>query len=156
VPEGILTKRGPLSPVEEAAYMRHTNAGADILRDDGHPRLQMAREMASYHHARWDGEGHPKKVTARHIPFAARICAVADGYDERMCGSRSGKAMTMDEALQSLGAAAGSELDPELVAHLDRAVRRETAAYGIDPAAASGLEDFQELIALLEDDKGFV
>jgi len=156
VPEGILAKRAPLSPVEEAAYLRHTNAGADILRDDRHPRLQMAREMASYHHARWDGEGHPKRVAARQIPLAARICAVADAYDERVCGSRSGKAMTMGEALQGLGAAAASELDPELVALFDRAVRRETAAYGIDPAAASGLEDFQELIALLEDDKGFV
>src|SRR4029079_13075085 len=94
VPEGILAKRAPLSPVEEAAYLRHTNAGADILRDDRHPRLQMAREMASYHHARWDGEGHPKRVAARQIPLAARICAVADAYDERVCGSRSGKAIT--------------------------------------------------------------
>jgi putative two-component system response regulator len=156
VPEGILAKRGALNPVEQAAYLRHTDAGADILRDDRHPRVQMAREMARYHHARWDGTGYPDKVGGRHIPLAARICAVADAYDERVCGLRSPKAANMSEALAGLARAAGGELDADLVAHLECAVRKETANYGIDPAAPSGLEDFHELITLLQEDRGFV
>jgi len=51
---------------------------AEILRDDRHPRIFVAREIARYHHARWDGEGYPEAVAGKRIPFAARVCAVAE------------------------------------------------------------------------------
>jgi putative two-component system response regulator len=156
VPEEILGKRTPRSPAEDAAYWRHTSAGADMLRDDQHPRVQLAREVAGYHHAHWDGSGHPSKIAGRHIPLAARMCAVVDAYDERVCGLGARKAMGMGDALKSLSRAAGTDLDPDLVRHFDSVVRKETSSYGIDPNASPGLDDFQELIVLLQEDRGFL
>lgn len=156
VPEEILTKRTPLSPAEQGAYWRHTSAGADMLRDDQHPRVLLAHEVARYHHAHWDGSGHPSRIAGRHIPLAARMCAVVDAYDERVCGLGGRKAMRMGDALKSLSRAAGAELDPDLVSRFDSVVRKETSSYGIDPNASSGLDDFQELIVLLQEDRGFL
>ncbi len=156
VPEAILAKRGPLNAGEHAAYLRHTDAGADILRDDQHPRVLLAREIATYHHARWDGDGHPSKVSGRRIPLAARMCAVADAYDELVCGLGAHEPMGMGEALKSLSRAAGTGLDPELVRRFDSVVRTEASSYGIDPNAGCGLSDFQELIVLLQEDRGFL
>ncbi|MGE5616877.1 MAG: HD domain-containing phosphohydrolase, partial [Bacillota bacterium] len=53
VPEAILRKRGALNEAERAIIRRHTEAGAEILRDDRHARVFMAREIVTYHHARW-------------------------------------------------------------------------------------------------------
>jgi putative two-component system response regulator len=156
VPEEILTKRTPLSLAEQAAYWRHTSAGADMLRDDQHPRVLLAQEVATYHHAHWDGSGHPSRIAGRHIPLAARMCAVVDAYDERVCGLGARKAMGMGDALKSLSHAAGTDLDPDLVRRFDSVVRAETSSYGIDPEASPGLEDFQELVALLQEDRGFL
>lgn len=156
VPEEILTKRTPLSPAEQAAYWRHASAGADMLRDDQHPRVLLAREVATYHHAHWDGSGHPSRIAGRHIPVAARMCAVVDAYDERVCGLGARKAMRMGDALKSLSRVAGTELDPDLVRRFDSVVRKETSDFGIDPNASSGMDDFQELVVLLQEDRGFL
>jgi response regulator RpfG family c-di-GMP phosphodiesterase len=156
VPEEILSRRGPLNPAEQAAYVRHTAAGADMLRDDQNPRMLLARDVATYHHAHWDGSGHPPRVAGRQIPVAARMCAVVDSYDELVCGLGPRKAMRMNDALKSLARAAGTRLDPELVRRFESVVQEETSSYGIDPGASSGLNDFQELIVLLQEDRGFL
>ena len=62
----------------------HCDAGWQILCDDSHPRLVMARETAKYHHAWWNGSGYPAGVARQSIPIHARICAVADAYDTLM------------------------------------------------------------------------
>jgi putative two-component system response regulator len=156
VPEGILAKRTPLNEVERVAYLRHTTAGSDILREDEHPRVQLAREITTYHHAHWDGEGHPARVAGRQIPFAARACAVADSYDELVCGIGAREAMPMGDALKHLSRMAGTRLDPDLVRRFDSLVREETHQYGIDPDRGAGLGDFQELIQLLQEDRGYL
>lgn len=46
-----------------------------------HPILQMAREIALYHHERWHGGGYPFGLRGRKIPLAARIMNIADQYD---------------------------------------------------------------------------
>ena len=156
VPEAILARRNAVRDCEIDAYYRHTVAGADILRDDDHPRFLVARDVATYHHAWWDGMGYPNRVGGEFIPLAARMCAVADTYDELVCGFRAAKGMSMSKALQALRKRAGTQLDPELVDRFATVVTEETESRGIDPTLGPSLEGFQELIDTLQQDRGYV
>jgi putative two-component system response regulator len=156
VPEGLLSKRGPFNDAERALVCRHADAGAEILRDDRHPRIFVAREIARYHHAHWNGSGHPERVGGKFIPIAARVCAVADAYDAMVCGLGARPVRSMDEALAELRREAGGQFDPELVGCFDTMIRAETAELGMDLASGSGMEDFQALVNALQEDRGFV
>ncbi len=155
VPEGILSKKGALNDAERLVVRRHVDAGAEILGDDRHPRMLMAREIARYHHAHWDGEGYPERVGGKLIPLPARICAVADAYDAMVCGLGARPARSMDEALAELQRVAGSQFDPELVATFENLVRSESEDLGMDLTAPNGMESFQELVGALQEDRGF-
>lgn len=156
VPEVILRKREPLTEGERAVIRRHAEAGAEILGDDGHPRVLMAREMARYHHARWDGNGYPERIGGRQIPEPARMCAIADAYDAMVVGLAGRAPRTMEEALDELGREAGRQFDPALVTRFDRMVRNQSQDLGMDLGAADGSGDFDELINALQEDGGFV
>lgn len=156
VPEGILAKKGDLNDAERALVERHTEAGAEILRDDRHPRILLAREIARYHHARWDGSGYPARVGGTFIPLAARMCAVADAYDSMVCGLDGQRPISMGEALGELRRGAGGQFDPQLVERFESMIRDETADLGLDPSTAAGLESFQELVTSLQEDRGFL
>ncbi|HXS53816.1 MAG TPA: HD domain-containing phosphohydrolase [Usitatibacter sp.] len=155
VPEEILAK-STWSEAEHALVRRHTDAGAEILGDDRHPRIFLAREIARYHHAHWDGSGHPERVGGEFIPMAARICAIADAYDEMVSGLAGQPPKTMDEALTALRLEAGRRFDPRLAARFDDMVRAESEDLGVDLESTSGMEAFQELVNALQEDRGFV
>jgi putative two-component system response regulator len=127
-----------------------------MLADDRHPRIFLAREIARYHHARWDGEGYPERVAGNRIPLAARLCAVADAYDAMVCGLGWREPRTMDDALADLRAQAGRQLDPRLVERFDDLIRTETEDLGMDLATENGMEGFHALVDALQEDRGFV
>ena len=156
VPEGVLKKQGPLNAAERAIVLRHVDAGSEILADDRHPRVFLAREIVRYHHARWDGDGYPERVAGKRIPLGARACAVADAYDAMVCGLGAGKSRSMNDALGELRSHAGTQFDPDLVACFDQMIRTETEDLGMDLATNSGMEGFQSLVSALQEDRGFV
>ena len=75
----LLRKPGRLTPTEMAAMRQHTIYGANII--GTHPRLDLAYNMALYHHEHWDGTGYPYGLAGEAIPMEARIVALADTYD---------------------------------------------------------------------------
>ena len=156
VPEELLARRTPFSEGELAALRRHVDAGAEILCDDRHPRVFLAREIAHYHHARWDSAGYPERVGGKFIPLPARICAVADAYDAMVSGIGGRERRTMDGALAELRRHAGTQFDPELVAVFDRLIRTESHDLGMDLASDAGMDGLQELLNSLQEDRGFV
>jgi putative two-component system response regulator len=156
VPEGILRKPGPLNEMERGIVRRHADAGAEMLRDDRHPRVFMAREISAYHHCRWDGDGYPEGVAGRRIPLAARICAVADAYDAMVCGLGARAPRSMEGALHELQREAGGQFDPGVVACFDEVIHAETQDLGLDLATSPGAECFQALVNSLGQDRGFV
>ena len=156
VPEAILMQPRALNRVERDLMEKHTAAGAEILAGDEHPRMLIAHDIVKYHHARWDGEGYPPNVAGNSIPLAARICAVADVYDALVTDRPYRKAWAMDRALAELQRVAGTQLDPDLVRHFETVIRRETENEGIDPSLAGGLDNFQQLISALTEDRGFL
>ena len=156
VPQGILLKKGPLNEAEQVIVRKHVDAGDELLRTNRHPRMLLARDIARYHHAHWDGSGYPERVGGAFIPLGARICAIADAYDMMVCGYGSTPPRSMNEALAELQRCAGTEFDPGLVSCFHALIRREAEDRGMDLAVDSGLEGFQDLVASLKENRGFV
>ena len=64
----------------------HAEIGAKTLIDiyEGAERndfINMAIDIAWYHHENWDGTGYPKGLKGEEIPLAARIVRVVDVFD---------------------------------------------------------------------------
>ncbi len=86
IPDDILLKPGPLTPVEYEIIKTHTTIGYTALkeasRDLGENSfLNMAMEVTLYHHERYDGGGYPTGRKGVEIPLAARIVTISDIYD---------------------------------------------------------------------------
>jgi HD-GYP domain-containing protein (c-di-GMP phosphodiesterase class II) len=113
VPDAVLKKAGPLSPEEWTLMQEHTTLGDQLLSENGD--FHMAREVARWHHERWDGSGYPDGLAGEEIPLSARIVAVADVFDA-LTSERPYKAAWSDEeAMRELQLIAGTHLDPSLV-----------------------------------------
>jgi putative nucleotidyltransferase with HDIG domain len=84
---------------------------------------KFSPEIASvvrHHHERWDGQGKPDGAAGEQIPLAARILAVAEGY-EAMTAGRGRERLTVAAALEQLKAGSGSEFDPAVLDALTKA-----------------------------------
>jgi len=76
-----LEKSGPLSAQERSKVEEHSELGADAMKAATGPIANMARDIARWHHERYDGHGYPDRMQGNDIPLAARIVAIADVYD---------------------------------------------------------------------------
>jgi response regulator RpfG family c-di-GMP phosphodiesterase len=86
IPDGILLKPGKLSPEEFEVIKKHSILGGDVLSDieaqiGAQTFLTLAKEIAYYHHEKWNGKGYPKGFKGEEIPLSARIVSIADVYD---------------------------------------------------------------------------
>lgn len=81
IPDVIQQKPGKLNPIEWQVMKTHTTIGAEILEGSSSPYLQMAVDVAKYHHERWDGKGYPHGLKGEEIPLTARIMNICDQYD---------------------------------------------------------------------------
>src|SRR5437867_10427547 len=76
VPDRVLLKPGKLTDEEFDLIKTHTAVGARILRGSRFRVLQLAEEVACYHHEKWNGGGY-LGLQGESIPKAARTVAVA-------------------------------------------------------------------------------
>lgn len=116
-PDDILNKTGPLSDWEWAIMKEHTKNGAYILSTYPNP---MAREIALYHHERWDGAGYPYNLEGTMIPLAARIVTIADVYDALRMKRSYKNAYDHAAAASMVREWSGTHFDPALIAVFDR------------------------------------
>jgi HD-GYP domain-containing protein (c-di-GMP phosphodiesterase class II) len=71
--------------------------------------------MIRYHHERWDGMGYPAGLKASEIPFGARVIAVADAFDAMTSDRTYRKALSTEQAVQTLLDGRGTQWDPKIV-----------------------------------------
>ena len=131
VASAILNKDGRPTDAEWEELHRHPAEGARLVA----PLLPWLGEWGSavlQHHERMDGRGYPYGLPGEGMSLAARIVAVADAY-EVMTAPRSYKRpMSVVAARRELVAAAGSQLDPEVVrAFLNVSVGRLWRVIGV-------------------------
>lgn len=86
IPDNILLKPGSLTDTEFKIMKQHSIVGANafemtIRNVTSAGFLEMAADIAHYHHERYDGAGYPEGLKGNQIPLAARIVALADVYD---------------------------------------------------------------------------
>ncbi|MCC8190051.1 MAG: response regulator [Planctomycetes bacterium] len=121
VSDSILQKPGKLTPEEFEAMKAHTSVGHALLADvdnlhPGNNFIHMGKEIALYHHEKWDGKGYPTGIAEYVIPLSARIMALADVYDALTTHQRCYKpAMSHEEAMKIILDGRGSHFDPYLV-----------------------------------------
>lgn len=120
VPDSILSKPGKLTKEEFEIIKTHSTEGGKIIDktmskiEDAH-YVKIAKEMALFHHEKWNGQGYPKGLEGPSIPISARIMAIADVFDA-LCSSRSYKeAFSIDEAYNILEQSRGTHFEPCLV-----------------------------------------
>ena len=115
IPDAILQKPGKLDPDEWQIMQRHAEIGAEIIGEDGSDLLNMARDVALYHHEKWDGSGYPRGLKGENIPIAARIVALADVFDALTSERPYKKAWPVKQATDLIREQSGQHFDPQLV-----------------------------------------
>ena len=114
VPDSILMKPGPLTHEEYEAMKAHVGIGERILTGSRFPLLQMAGEIARYHHEKWDGTGY-LGLAGEEIPLSGRLVAVADVFDSLTHIRPYKEAMPQQEAIAEVYRCSGSHFDPAVV-----------------------------------------
>jgi hypothetical protein len=113
VPDAILKKPGPLTLDERAVIEKHTIWGDSLLSEN--EEFRAARQVARWHHEKWDGTGYPDGLAGEEIPLAARIVAVADVYDALISERPYKRAWERGEAIAEIRRMSGTHLDPHVV-----------------------------------------
>ena len=107
IPKSILDFPGKLSPLEYDIVKKHTTFGAEIIDGCSVDAVsaeikKYAKEIALYHHERYDGTGYPEGLKGEDIPLSAQVVSLADAYDA-LTSNRSYKdAFSQDVAIQMI------------------------------------------------------
>ena len=142
VPDYILLKPGPLTPEEWVIMRRHAKMGSEAIeqaeRDIEMPLefLTLAKEIAHWHHEKWDGSGYPDGLTGESIPISARLMAIADVFDALITPRVYKVAMSFDQAITIIAGERGKHFDPD-----------------VTDAFLSGFADFAEIAERYADDR---
>ena len=120
VSDVILNKPGKLTDEEFAIMKTHTTAGGAIIAQaiamvSAPGYLIEAKNLASFHHERWDGCGYPEGLKGEAIPLSARIMAVADVFDALVSRRVYKPPFTFEKAMDIICEEAGTHFDPEVV-----------------------------------------
>ena len=113
VPDSILFKQGPLTPLEIVEMRRHCEIGHRIAKSS--PDLEPIADWILKHHEWWNGAGYPIGLKGEEIPLECRILAIVDSYDAMTSDRPYRKAMTHEQAINELIKCGGSQFDPYLV-----------------------------------------
>lgn len=119
IPDSILAKPGKLTEEEFEIMKKHAAEGGRIVRDvlgklEDSDYVEIASNVASFHHEKWNGAGYPQKLSGEKIPLCARIMAIADVFDA-LVSTRCYKApMPPDVAFDIIKDSSGSHFDPTI------------------------------------------
>jgi putative two-component system response regulator len=115
IPDSILLKPGKFTPSEREIMERHTDIGADILRDAQDEFTENARLIALTHHEKWNGTGYPARLIGEAIPLCGRIVAVADVFDALTSRRPYKEPFSIEESFEIMRQGRGSHFDPEVL-----------------------------------------
>jgi putative two-component system response regulator len=120
IPDHVLLKPGRLSPPEWEVMKTHARLGAEAIehaeQDAERPVefLAVAKQIAQYHHEKWDGSGYPEGLAGEAIPFPARLMALADVFDALISRRVYKDPLTYERAREIITGWRGTHFDPDV------------------------------------------
>lgn len=119
IDDAVLRKPGKYTDAEYAEMKRHPSEGAKIVENILHgvedeSFVQIAKNIALYHHEKWNGKGYPTGLSGTDIPMEARIMALADVFDALVSKRCYKEAFSYDRAFAIIEESLGEHFDPEL------------------------------------------
>ena len=134
VDDAILRKPGRFTPEEFNEMKKHAPEGARIVRQilegtDNVEFMNIAINVAHYHHERWDGSGYPEGLKGEEIPFEARIMAIVDVYDALVSKRVYKESMSFEQADKIIIEGMGKHFDKNLEPYYIKARPKFEAYY---------------------------
>jgi response regulator RpfG family c-di-GMP phosphodiesterase len=119
IDDAVLRKPGRFNFDDYEIMKTHAAKGANIIEKllsevKDNYFVSVAKNMALYHHERWDGTGYPEQRSGENIPMEARIMALADVYDALVSKRCYKERMSFREARDVILASMGKQFDPHL------------------------------------------
>lgn len=137
IPDHILLKPGKLTPEEWTIMQSHCLIGGNAIerainatlthhssttqreKPESLCFLEIAKEIALFHHEKWDGSGYPFGLREETIPLSARLMALADVFDALTTARVYKKAWPITEAADLIHQQRGKHFDPAVVDAFD-------------------------------------
>ncbi|MCR4635116.1 MAG: HD domain-containing protein [Butyrivibrio sp.] len=120
IENSILCKPGDLTKEEFNIMKTHSVKSGEFVNlilkgvEEKH-FVDVAYNVARYHHERWDGRGYPEGLVGEMIPLEARLMAIADVYDALVSQRYYKKALKYEEAAKIMVEGMGSQFDPNML-----------------------------------------
>lgn len=141
IPDKILLGTGKLTDEEYEIMKTHTNHGAKIIQyaidkigGDDVGYLKEAKNVAEFHHEKWNGQGYPTGLKGEEIPLSARIMTVADVFDAIVSRRSYKDPIPFDEAMEIMRGYSGTCFDPLIL----------DAFLGVEEEVKKVAEEFEE------------
>ncbi|MES9951002.1 MAG: two-component system response regulator [Candidatus Thiodiazotropha sp.] len=120
ISDNILCKPGKLTDQEFTQMKQHTLIGRNTLlaaeeKLGSNSFLSLAREIAEFHHERWDGKGYPHGIKGDAIPICGRLMAIADVYDALISKRVYKPPFPHSKAVAIILKGRGTQFDPDVV-----------------------------------------
>lgn len=119
VSDVILQKAGGLSSEEYTIMKHHAEAGQKLIRENmskivDKRFVEIASNIAAYHHEKWNGGGYPEGLKETEIPLCARIVAIVDVYDALVAKRQYKECMSPQQAIEIMEKDRGISFEPIL------------------------------------------
>ena len=124
IPTRVLRKADRPSDSDLVSIASHAARGVEMV--GGIEFLAGSTEAILHHHERMDGRGYPDGLRGEDTPLLARIIAVADAFDSLTTSRFHLEALSVQDALAQLHERARTQLDPSVVAALERSLVRHS------------------------------
>lgn len=119
VDDAVLKKKGRFTDEEYEKMKMHPGEGAKIVRGiltgtENPEFVEIAVNVAHYHHEKWNGQGYPTGISGENIPLEARLMALADVFDALVSKRCYKEAYSYDRAFNIIEDSLGTHFDPVL------------------------------------------
>lgn len=126
VSDVILTKPAKLTTEEFNEIKKHPGKSVEIIESvlgkvESEDFLKVAKNMAKYHHEKYNGTGYPEGLIGDEIPLEARIMAIADVFDALVSKRVYKEPYSFEDSYKIIIDSMGSHFDPKLIDTFRRA-----------------------------------
>jgi putative two-component system response regulator len=121
IPDYILLKPGKLTAAEMSIMKTHSRLGylaiekAEEETECPVDFLRIAKDIAHYHHEKWDGSGYPEGLAGDAIPLSARLMALADVFDALISQRVYKPPFSLEKSVAIIMEGKGTHFDPDIV-----------------------------------------